>query len=57
MSEDKTEKEKHEKFILELREKVKIEEMERDRVRCHLQKRRAEENFEFQKFKKHRKYW
>ena len=31
MSEDKTEKEKHEKFILELREKVKIEEMERDR--------------------------
>ena len=59
MSEDKTEKEKHEKFILELREKVKIEEMERDRVRRHLQKRRAEEReyFEFQKFKKRRKYW
>ena len=55
--EDKTEKEKHEKFVLELRERVKIEELERYRVRRDLQKRREEEReyLEFQKFKKRRK--
>ena len=46
-------KEKHDRFVMELREKVKIEEMERDR--CEFKKG---EHLEFIKFKEHkRKKW
>ena len=50
-------KKKHDTFVMELREKVKIEEMERDRVRRDLKKRREEEReyLEFLKFKKRRR--
>ena len=54
---EKMEKERHDKFVVELRERVQIEEMERDRVRCELKRKREREReyLEFQEFKKHRK--
>lgn len=50
-------KEKHDKFVFEVRERIKIEETERERVRCELKKRREDEKeyLEFQEFKRRKK--
>ena len=55
--EERVEKEKREKFVLELRERVTIEETERERVRRELKRRREDEKeyIQFQEFKKRKK--
>ena len=51
---EKDEKLKHDRYILELRERIKIEETERQRVRHELEKEKEAEKefFEFQEFKR-----